>query len=140
MAEKQRINPFLLKSIMEFVGPKQQSKMTPSAYFPKGLLTPGNINLSTQPVVNNPEHPGMTSTVDSISYNIGGREVLLPRVTPGGKYLKTKKAILDYYDATHKHLGIFDKPENATKYAQQLHEDYELGLIKVITDRLFNVK
>lgn len=90
-----------------------------------GPLTPGNIDLFAQPVVKNPD--GTTSTVDSSSYNIDGKEVLLPSVTPDGRHLKTADEILAEYDKTGRHLGIFADPDSATAYARQLHDDYAAG-------------
>ncbi len=90
----------------------------------KGLVTPGNIDLYAQPVVPNPD--GTTSTVDSFSVNIDGREVLLPTVTPDGRHLSEDAAIREY-EQTGRHLGIFDTPANATGYASQLHTDYAAG-------------
>src|SRR3990167_6026618 len=88
-------------------------------------LQPGNVDLYAQPKVKNPD--GTTSTVDSSSYNIDGREVLLPSVTPDGRHLKTADDILAEYRKTGRHLGMFDTPAAATAYASQLHDDYASG-------------
>lgn len=90
-----------------------------------GLISKGNVDLYSQPEVKNPD--GSTSTVDSRSYNIDGKEVLLPSVTPDGRHLKTDDEIINEYKKTGRHLGMFDTPENATTYASQLHEDYAAG-------------
>jgi hypothetical protein len=45
-----------------------------------------------------------------------------------GKIISEDEAIRRY-KATGKHLGIFKDPESATRYAQQLHNDYESGKI-----------
>lgn len=91
-------------------------------------LVPGNIDLFKQPEVKNPD--GTTSTVDSRSYNFGGREYLLPSVTPDGRHLRSDGEIISEFRKTGRHLGIFDTPENATTYAKQLHEDYAAGKYK----------
>ena len=86
---------------------------------PAGLLEQGNIDLNSRPVVKNPD--GSVSTVRSMSANIDGKEVLLPTVSPDGKVL-SEKAAIDLYMKTGQNLGKFDTPDNATAYAQSLHE------------------
>lgn len=90
-----------------------------------GLLEPGNVDLFKQPKVANAD--GTSSTVDSRSFTIDGREVLLPSVTPDGRHLQSDDDILAEYEKTGRHLGIFDTPERATAYAEQLHNDYAAG-------------
>lgn len=85
----------------------------------KGLLEPGNIDLNARPIVKNPD--GTISTVKSKSWNFGGKEVLLPTVSDDGRMLTDQEAIAQY-QKTKKHLGIFDNPDDATAYAQKLHE------------------
>lgn len=57
--------------------------------------------------------------------------MLLPRITPDGRILATKRDTIDEYVKTGRHLGIFDSPSNATKYADQIHKDYASGKIKL---------
>lgn len=108
---------------------------TPAAGLPTpkvaGQLEPGNIDLARQPKVRNAD--GSVSTVDSSSYNLDGQEVLLPSVTPDGRHLvkpdgtPDHTAIIREYQKTGRHLGKFRTPEEATAYAQKLHEDYAAG-------------
>lgn len=86
---------------------------------------PGNVDLYAQPKVTNPD--GSISTVDSSSYNLGGRETLLPSVTPDGRHLQTDDEIVNEYLRSGRHLGQFDTPEEASAYAERLHDDYARG-------------
>jgi len=84
-----------------------------------GLLEPGNItNLYNRPALKNAD--GSYSTTKSKSWNIEGKETLLPTVV-NGKQLSDKEAIQRYKD-TGEHLGKFATPEAADYYAQKLHE------------------
>lgn len=85
----------------------------------KGLVTPGNIDLANRPQLKNSD--GSISTVSSFSVNVDGKEVLLTPITEDGKKLTEQQAI-EKYRKDGKHLGIFDSPEAASAYAQQLHE------------------
>lgn len=86
---------------------------------PAGLVEAGNIDLEKRPVVKNAD--GSISTVRSTSFNIDGTEVLIPTVSPDGKILSNEDA-LRLYKETGQHLGKFDTPEDATAYAESLHE------------------
>lgn len=87
-----------------------------------GMITPGNINLHNRPVVKNAD--GSISTVRSRSFNIDGKEVLVPTVSEDGRIMSDEEA-LKQYKATGRHLGIFESATAATKYAQQLHEEQD---------------
>lgn len=99
--------------------------ITPSQDTIPAANEPGNIDLAKQPKVPNPN--GGTSTVFSKSYNIDGKETLLPSVTPDGRFLKTDDEVINEYKKTGNHLGKFNTPEEANKYAEQLHNDYASG-------------
>lgn len=84
-----------------------------------GLITPGNIDLNSRPVVKNAD--GTISTVRSISVNFDGKEVLIPTVSDDGRVLSNQDAIA-LFQKTGRHLGMFDSPDHATAYAQDLHD------------------
>jgi len=68
-------------------------------------------------------------TVLSMSFNDGKKEVLVPRIRDDGKVMSEDEAIQHYFK-TGKHLGKFDTPEEATKFAQALHEQQEKMYLK----------
>jgi hypothetical protein len=103
--------------LAQAVGPLRP-KASPIGPYP-GLLKMGNIDLEHRPVVHLPD--GSIATVDSSSWNLGGRETLLPTVSPEGRMLSGRDAI-DLYRRTGQHLGQFATPEDADRYAQALHE------------------
>ncbi|WP_206631166.1 transglycosylase SLT domain-containing protein [Mesorhizobium sp. M7A.F.Ca.MR.362.00.0.0] len=86
----------------------------------KGLVQPGNIDLATRPIVKNAD--GTISTVRSMSYeNDAGQEVLIPTVSNEGRIMSNEEAI-KYWGEKGQFLGKFDNPDDATAYAQSLHE------------------
>jgi hypothetical protein len=87
--------------------------------FTAGLLEAGNIDLHKRPRVLNAD--GSISTVRSMSVNFDGQEVLIPTVSDDGRILSDEDAI-SLYEKTGKHLGKFDTPENASAYAEWLHD------------------
>ena len=55
-----------------------------------------------------------------------GHEILIPTVSDDGRILSDDEAIATYYQ-NGQHLGIFATPDEATSFAQKLHEDYAAG-------------
>ena len=82
----------------------------------------GNIDLYARPQVKMPD--GSIATVRSMSFNDGLKEVLIPTVSDDGRILSDNEAIDNYYK-TGKYLGKFNTVDEATKYAQQLHNEQD---------------
>ena len=92
-----------------------------------GRYGKGNIDLYSRPVYRNED--GSVSTVESASFNIDGKEVLLPTIAydQNGKPTRlTDDEAIDRYLKTGEYLGKFNTPEEADEYAQKLHyaQDY----------------
>jgi hypothetical protein len=89
-----------------------------------GMLESGNLDLNRRPSVPNPE--GGNSSVFSMSIGMDGREFLIPRVSEDGRLLSEDEAIAEF-ERTGRHLGAFDAPQNATRYAEGLHQQQEVA-------------
>jgi len=87
-----------------------------------GMVAQGNIDLNARPVVHNSD--GSISTVRSMSFQDeeNGPEILIPTVSNEGTIMTEKEAI-NYYRKTGEFLGKFKTPEEATKYAEDLHNN-----------------
>ncbi|WP_188394026.1 hypothetical protein [Mesorhizobium sp. SARCC-RB16n] len=84
------------------------------------MLEQGNIDLNARPIVKNAD--GSYSTVRSMSFgDDGGREILVPTVSPDGKIM-SDSAAADLYGNTGQNLGKFDTPAHANMYAEALHK------------------
>lgn len=95
----------------------------PAESYP-GLLSYGNIDLKHRPKYVNPD--GTVSSIRSMSFGEGGKEILVPTISESGESLDDDAAVAQYR-RTRRHLGMFDNPENATRYANRLHEDQAKG-------------
>jgi len=111
----------------------------PSQYIvgttPPGMLTQGNVDVANRPIVKNPD--GSVSTVRSLSFNDNGREILIPTVTDEGgepRVLSDDEAV-EAYRKSGKHLGMFDTPENATAYAELVHQHQMRNLSRMKTSQ-----
>lgn len=83
----------------------------------------GNIDLYNRPQYRNAD--GSISTVDSTSFNIQGKEVLLPSVwMKDGKAYRSSDGdeILQHFYDTGEFLGVFDTGDAANSYAEKLHD------------------
>lgn len=93
----------------------------------EGLKAVGNINLYTRPHIKNPDDS--MSTVRSMSFGDDRGETLIPTATEQG--ILPEEDAINHYRQTGQHLGVFDTPEHATNYAEQLHNAYEGGQFDV---------
>ena len=85
----------------------------------------GNIDLFSRPKFY--QKDGSLSTINSMSVNIDGKEVLIPTIgiRNGVPAQLSEKEAIDIYRATGKHLGKFSTPEEATKMAEFLHQQQQ---------------
>lgn len=86
------------------------------------MKTQGNIDLDSRPKVVMPD--GSIATVRTISIGTPQGEVLIPTIGPNGEDWTPQQAI-EYYQQTGQNFGVFDNPDDATSYAQDLHLEQE---------------
>lgn len=87
---------------------------------PQPIVGP-TLPLDVRFEVKNPD--GSISTVRTISIGTDQGEVLIPTVI-GGKVVTDDEAVNHFYK-TGEHFGVFDTPDNATRYAEWLHSQHE---------------
>ena len=98
---------------------------------PKGMTAPGNIDLRQLHSVKSPD--GGWGTVYSSNNEVNGKETVYPGLV-NGHYLSDDAAYKNA-EQTGRHLGQFSNPQDASNYAQKLHEDWEKGLIPGVASR-----
>lgn len=111
----------------------RQVEVSPSASFESGNTLaetipqpkiPGNLPLNITQVAHNSD--GTVSTVRTISIGTDKGEVLIPTVI-GGKVVSDEEAIR-HYKETDENFGTFETEEEATAFAQALHQRHETEL------------
>lgn len=111
-------------SIAGLGAPAQTSQRQKERYNQEiGQYGAGNIDLYNRPQYRNAD--GSISTVDSTSFNIQGKEVLLPSVwMKDGKAYRSSDGdeILQHFYDTGEFLGVFDTVDAANSYAEKLHD------------------
>ena len=88
----------------------------------EGIVEQGNIDLRKRPKVQLED--GSTASVRPMSFNIDGKEVLIPTISQDGREQSRDEAIAEY-KRTGKHLGMFDTAEHAKAYAEALRQNQE---------------
>lgn len=83
----------------------------------------GNIDLYNRPHIKNPD--GSVSTVRSMSFGEDGKEVLVP--TAVGNSILSDPEAKKHYQQSGEFLGKFANPDEATRFAQRLHNEYARG-------------
>lgn len=87
-----------------------------------GQYGAGNIDLYSRPQLKNAD--GSISTVQSITINEDGKEIVIPTIAfgdGGTPYRMSDQQAIAKYHATGEYLGKFDTQAEAEAYAQKLH-------------------
>lgn len=121
LAAIMKIKPDKYTNVFESVSPELKtalgSAVVTTLADKHGIVAPGNIDLSTRPVIHNKD--GTISTLKSISIGTPQGEVLIPTIAPDGRQMDREDSI-DLFYKTGQHLGIYDSPESATKAAKEI--------------------
>ena len=94
---------------------------------PIGRYGQGNIDLYNRPMYIQPDD-GTISTVNSMSFNDEGLEVLIPTIgrdEKGNPIQMEDDEAIDYYYETGEYLGKFNTIQEADAYGEQLHLQQE---------------
>lgn len=92
--------------------------------FPTKPIVPGNLPLGIRYKAQNPD--GSISTVRTMSIGTDQGEVLIPTVI-NGRVVSDEEAIR-HFETTGENFGTFRTPDEATAYAQALHQMHERAL------------
>lgn len=89
---------------------------------PAKPIEPGNLDLSKRQIVDHPD--GSYGTEYSGTFNVDGKEVLIPLIFDGKKH--TDDEAIAQYKKTGQHMGKFNTPANGDysaleDYANKLH-------------------
>ncbi len=82
------------------------------------MIELGNINISEQPIIRNPD--GTVSNLRSISIGDERGEILIPTVADNPPRIMSNREAIEEFRRTGRHLGIFRSPEAATAFAKSL--------------------
>jgi hypothetical protein len=101
-------------------------------------VEPGNLNPEDRGFFTDSKN-GTWGNLRSKSFNLEGKETLLPTVDRNGTPLTDAQA-LTQYATTKQHLGRFNTPEEANAHAEQLHAEQAKRMVKPPTMDWLSVK
>ncbi len=100
---------------------------------PPGLTKPGNIDLRQLLPVQQPKTGNWGTVYSSNNELSNGKETVYPGIA-NGQFMEDPAARANA-ETTHRHLGEFSNPDDASRYAQKLHVDWELPGIMGLANR-----